>query len=204
VGRFTESMKDSTHNGPLQKVAEVRIGMVFVNVVAIAFAVPVIAGFMFLVMGPLGAEAPELDELVGFAGGAFVLVVIHELLHGAAAMLFAGLKWKTLKFGVNWKALAPYCNCVEPVPLGKFRMVALFPLAVTAPVCFVLMLWHPSFATAGLAATAMLGAIGDVIMCLRILGYDSKLLIVEDPSGIGGDIFSRETISGDEEAVATP
>ncbi len=39
-----------------------------------------------------------------------VLIVLHELLHGLVFGIFAKNHFRSVRFGVVWKAVAPYCN----------------------------------------------------------------------------------------------
>ena len=46
-------------------------------------------------------------------------VMLHEIIHGICMAAFAKNGWKSVKFGFNIKAFAPYAHCKEPLsPFG--------------------------------------------------------------------------------------
>lgn len=55
---------------------------------------------------------------------------LHEFLHGATWAMFANSGLKSIKFGVEWKYLMPYCHCVEPLKLKQYALGAAMPLLV--------------------------------------------------------------------------
>ena len=56
--------------------------------------------------------------------------VVHELLHGLAWSYYARKGWKSIRFGIVWKYLTPYCHCREPLKLGAYRIGSILPSIV--------------------------------------------------------------------------
>ena len=44
-------------------------------------------------------------------------VVLHELLHGITWAMFNDKGFKSIKFGIIWKMLTPYCHSEEPLKI---------------------------------------------------------------------------------------
>lgn len=57
----------------------------------------------------------------------FVGIIVHELIHGFFFGLFAKKGFKSIRFGVMWKMLTPYCHCKEPLKMKHYFLGALMP-----------------------------------------------------------------------------
>jgi len=60
-------------------------------------------------------------------GALFVGIVLHELIHGVCMAAFAKNGWKSVSFGFNIKAFAPYTHCKEPLPPDAYRISLVMP-----------------------------------------------------------------------------
>jgi hypothetical protein len=54
-------------------------------------------------------------------------ILVHELIHMFAWMLFAKKPLKAFKLGFQWKALTPYAHCKEPMDIRPYRIGAFAP-----------------------------------------------------------------------------
>jgi len=54
-------------------------------------------------------------------------IIVHELIHGITWARFATKGFQSMKFGVNWKYLTPYCHCNEPLLLKHYMIGTLMP-----------------------------------------------------------------------------
>ena len=75
------------------------------------------------------------DEIssIGFLGFFLVTifgVIIHELIHGLTWSRYADSGFKSIKFGVLWKMLTPYCHCKEPLRVKHYVMGAIAPAII--------------------------------------------------------------------------
>lgn len=120
-----------------------------------------------------------------FLGSLVMLVVVHEALHALAALLWGKAPFISIRFGVKWKWIAPYCHCASPMRMGAFRKFTLLPLAVTLTVTFVLLLLDPSLWTLLLFSLAFSGCAGDILTYFKILDFPSCLWVQDHPSEIG-------------------
>ncbi|MBN1598764.1 MAG: DUF3267 domain-containing protein [Bacteroidales bacterium] len=57
-------------------------------------------------------------------------IVLHEFLHGATWALFAKEGFKSIKFGIKWEYLTPYCHCTEPIKVRHYVIGGLMPLLI--------------------------------------------------------------------------
>ena len=54
-------------------------------------------------------------------------IVFHELLHGIVMAAFAKNGWKSVSFGFNVQAFAPYAHCREPLSPNAYRLTLVAP-----------------------------------------------------------------------------
>ncbi len=55
-------------------------------------------------------------------------IVAHELIHGIFFAIYAKKGIRSVKFGVLWKMLTPYCHCKEPLQIKHYKIALLAPL----------------------------------------------------------------------------
>ncbi|MDR0713443.1 MAG: DUF3267 domain-containing protein [Bacteroidales bacterium] len=55
---------------------------------------------------------------------------LHELIHGMCMAIHASDGWKSVKFGFNTRALAPFTHCKEPLTPKAYRWCLVMPAAV--------------------------------------------------------------------------
>ncbi len=60
-------------------------------------------------------------------GSFLVGVIVHELIHGLTWAAFAKNGMKSMKFGIIWKWLTPYCHCKEPLSVKHYILGAVMP-----------------------------------------------------------------------------
>src|ERR1041385_5525958 len=104
------------------KVGEIRVSLLWMNVAAILISFPVTILFAVAENQLHGFPAEATGwHAVYFLAAFGIQVVLHELLHAIGYVRLGGLHWNQLKFGFNWKAFVPYCNCLSPVALRPFQ-----------------------------------------------------------------------------------
>lgn len=59
-----------------------------------------------------------------------ILIVLHELIHGLVWGVFARNHFRSIEFGVIWKAFTPYCTCSEPMTKWQYITGAAMPTIV--------------------------------------------------------------------------
>ncbi len=96
-------------------------------------------------------------------------IIIHELLHGLTWGYFATNGLKSIKFGVKWKFLTPYCHCKEPLKVKHYKIGGAMPLIIMGiiPSIIGLIIGHGGVLAFGIFFTW--AAVGDIIalfMCL--------------------------------------
>lgn len=57
----------------------------------------------------------------------FFGIVMHELIHGLSMVAFTKNRWKSVSFGFNVRALAPFAHCSEPLKPDVYRFTLVMP-----------------------------------------------------------------------------
>jgi len=119
-------------------------------------------------------------------------VVIHELIHGFFAMKFSKQGMKSVKFGISWKSLTPYCHCKEPLTVRDYRIVLLAPLVILGivPTIIGLIIGHNGIYGFGLLF--ILAAGGDLIIFWKLRNENKNTLALDSPDKCGCVIYEPE------------
>lgn len=67
-------------------------------------------------------------------------VLFHELLHAVTWKQLAGLHWREMKLGIQWKTLTPYAHAKKPMLVTPYRWGAFMPALLLGflPYCIAL------------------------------------------------------------------
>lgn len=128
--------------------------------------------------------------LVVFGG-----IVVHELVHGLTWAYHARQGWQSIRFGVFWKALAPYCHCEEPMLRNHHLKAILMPGLVlgVVPALTGLALGLPNWVLFGWFFTGAAG--GDVIMAGMMLKEPATVKLQDMDNALGFYIYEGEGAS---------
>lgn len=126
-----------------------------------------------------------------------VLIVLHELIHGICFSCFVPGGWKSIDFGFNAAAFAPYCTCLEPLSKKAYIISALMPTIFLGflPCIIASFLGNTFILLLGL--TMIFGGAGDFLMVynlIKIKTKDRDVLFIDHPTEIGSLIFIKEKL----------
>ncbi|CAM3099212.1 DUF3267 domain-containing protein [Streptobacillus felis] len=125
----------------------------------------------------------------------FLLIVIHELIHGIFFAMFSKNGFKDIAFGAVWKHLTVYCSCISPVFLKEYVISALMPLVILGIIPAIHSFITGSFLTLFVGVTMVVGAFGDILIVENILkniDKEKEILILDHPTEIGSVAFERK------------
>jgi len=174
-----------------KEIEEYTMGMGKANLIGLLFAIPILAVILFpflLIWGyeTLTAGMKDLDVYLVyiFVGG----IIIHELLHGLTWGYFAPNGLKSIKFGVEWKFLTPYCHCKEPLKVKHYKIGAAMPLIMgIIPSIIGLIIGHGGVMFLGILFTGAAG--GDMTALYMMQNLDNDTYVSDHPDKMG---FIRE------------
>ena len=132
---------------------------------------------------------------LAYTGGVIVMMIIHELIHGICYASSVSGGWKSVEFGFNTAAVAPYCVCLEPLTKKAYIITMLMPTVILGFIpCIIGSVIGKSFVFL-LGFTLVFGGGGDFLMTYNLLtvktnGFDA--VFIDHPTEIGSMIFMRK------------
>ena len=126
---------------------------------------------------------------------AIILVVgmlVHELIHGVVAAIFAKNGFKSISFGAHWKYLMFYCHCSEPLKVGQYNIVLLAPLVILGiiPAIVGIIILNPYWELFGICFITV--AIGDIMVAWKLRKENPENTILDHPSEPGYLVYEPE------------
>ncbi|HRS51439.1 MAG TPA: DUF3267 domain-containing protein [Candidatus Marinimicrobia bacterium] len=179
------------------------ISLIWANVFGILIIIPtgIIFGLPYYFLWEPKIDIKQLIGNLGsqIAGRGFILVIIiliigivlHELIHGITWAIFTKQGFKSLKFGVVWKMLTPYCHCKEVLNVKQYRIGSILPAIILGIVPSIIAILTGNF---GLLIFGMLFTVasgGDFLTINLIRKENSTDLVLDHPSEIGCFIYRK-------------
>ena len=178
---------------------DLTIGVVKANLLALIVMLPfavlsgavVLSRVSFLSM----AELMSPFDFLLFLLVMLLLTAVHEGIHALTCAMFAKDHWKSIRFGVIWKALTPYCTCLRPVKRGQYILGAAMPtlvlgIGLTAAAALTGVFW-----VFILAIAMIFGGGGDFTIILKILLHRQRgkeAVYYDHPYECGVVVFEKD------------
>ena len=117
--------------GYVRKNATISILKANLMMLVTSLPVCILLGLLYALVNVVRRETAFSD----FSGIVFWLAMlisipVHEFLHGLGWVSSCKNGWKSIRFGVMWSSLTPYCNCKEPMDVKSYFRGLLMPFAV--------------------------------------------------------------------------
>lgn len=185
------------------KKEKLTINLVSANIIGVLFIIPIglLFGLPYYLIWRPELDFKQLLSNVGTLGnGLWVLsflgililgVIVHELIHGITWSIFAKGGFKSMKFGILWKMLTPYCHCKEPLKVKQYIIGALMPGIILGiiPSIIAIIIGSPVLLLFGMVFT--LAAAGDLMIVNLIRKENSSDLVQDHPSEAGCYIYRK-------------
>ena len=192
--RFNKLSEDMTAGG--YRRTELTVSIVSANIFGVVLLIPLLVlSFVLLILlhDDISFDYSPLTLTVGLVILA-VLIVVHELIHGASWAIFAEHHFKDIEFGFMKQYLTPYCTCCVPLSKGQYIFGALMPLIILGIVPMAVGIAAGSFPLTLLGIIMTDSASGDIMIVRNILRYKSSaddIVYIDHPTQAGGVIFER-------------
>lgn len=162
--------------------------MIFVFPVLVIFALPYVLIWEGHILSSIRNIVFDnlLITLVVIVLGA----IVHELIHGLFWSFFQKNGFKSIKFGIVWKYLTPYCHCSEPLLLRHYRLGALMPGIIMGVIPSLISLLTGNAELFIFGCFFTLAAGGDLLMILLLRKESKKALVQDHPDKIGCTILN--------------
>lgn len=119
-------------------------------------------------------------------------IVVHELIHGVFFALFATKGIRSIKFGILWKMMTPYCHCKEPLKIKHYTIALLAPFVLLGiiPSIISLFIGNIFLLVFGIVFSGM--AAGDLMIYNLIKKENPEDYVQDHPSEAGYFIFRKK------------
>jgi Putative zincin peptidase len=153
-------------------------------ILVVCFVVP----FFWIWSGHLKGQINDINFWT-FESSLFVGIAVHEFIHGIVAAIYAKNGFRSVKLGVKWKILTPYCHCKEALKLKHYILVAIMPCVVLGiiPLVFGLVIGNIWLFFFGFALIICAGRDLYVAKCLWKEDWESW--VVDDPNELGCHLY---------------
>ena len=126
-----------------------------------------------------------LYGLIGCIIAFIISIVLHELIHGFVWSRFTKNGWKSIKIGIVWKSLLPFCHCYEPLKAYQYRLGLVMPTIILGIIPVIYSLITGSFDLLFYGFLMLLGGVGDIIVFFMMSKVKSDSIIKDHPSKMG-------------------
>lgn len=152
------------------------IGITAANTLGILLTVPFVAilAWIYLTVNPFNSITFSAAGPALLLPVFFVLIVLHELVHGITWSCFTQNRMKDIKFGVMWKYLTPYCKCRKPLKKGQYITGALMPAIVLGILPAIASIIAGSLFVFALAELMIMSGGGDFLIVAKTLRYRAQ------------------------------
>jgi len=183
-------------NEEMYKKEKVTIDVYWANIFGILLLIPTILIFALPYYLIWKSEIHFKDSL-NHIFGSFLIVfsalilgtIAHELIHGIIWARFTKDGFKSIKFGIMWKMITPYCHCKVPLKASQYILGAIMPAIILGfiPAILAIIIGNIGLLIFGIFFTIAAG--GDFLV-INALRKEKKDTLVEDhPSECGFYVY---------------
>jgi hypothetical protein len=170
---------------------EITMDAIEANVKTIRLIVPIILlfGFPYYLLWPNQFTLNLIGEAASKTWLILVFIilgaVLHEIIHGLFWSFFLKNGFKSIKFGVVWKLLTPYCHSKKPMKMKHYRLGAIMPCVILGliPATISIFVGHLGMLAFGMFFTIAAG--GDLLMIWMLRNENKNELVQDHPDKIG-------------------
>lgn len=176
---------------------DMTIGLIFANLMALVLGLPLIGLLWlgFILKNSAASASFGLGSALFILAVFLVLIVVHELIHGATWAVFAPGRWNAVSFGFIAKYLTPYCCCNAPLKKGPYILGALMPTLLLGILPCTAAIFTGSLPLFTIGALMILGGGGDLTIILKLLCFRTStqdVLYLDHPYQAGLAAFTRQ------------
>jgi len=112
-------------------------------------------------------------------------IVIHELIHGLTWAVFARRPLRAIRFGFEWRSVAPYAHPRAPMPVSAYRIGAAMPAVAMGLVPAGIAIATGSSLLLAWSLLFTLAAGGDLVVLWLLRGVEPRRLVEDHPTRVG-------------------
>jgi hypothetical protein len=116
-------------------------------------------------------------------------IIAHELIHGIVWAKFTKNGFKSIKFGIIWKMITPYCHSKEPLKVQQYTLGAIMPAIILGFIPVILSIVVGNIALLAFGIIFILSASGDFYVIYTLRNEKKDTLIEDHPSEVGYYVY---------------
>lgn len=188
-----KNIKNMELNDNLYQKEKITIDLKKANWYLGLFSIPIIAIYFIPFIMIWGLDFKEPNIHWGIPLICLILsIILHELIHGVVFACYVKEGFKSIKFGVLWKSLTPYCHCKEPLKIKHYRLSIVMPFIVLGVIPFIISLFLGNSLLLVWGTFMTMSAMGD-LMIIYLLKNEKDTTWVEDhPSEVGCFVYRKK------------
>lgn len=138
-------------------------------------------------------EGLTLGRYLGFVAAILLAIPVHELIHGLTFCPFTKGRFKSISFGFNRQALAPYCTCTEALTKRQYLAGLLAPCLLLGVLPGIAAVIFDSVWVLLFSAVMLMSAGGDLLIARLLLRHKAagEALYIDHPTKIGLSCFEK-------------
>lgn len=180
------------------QVKELTMSALAANLLAFVTATPI--NVLLILLYVMVNHVTEGELVLSLFGSSwflvvfFVLIVIHELIHGFTWGLFTEKGFRSISFGFIVQYLTPYCTCKEPLKKREMILGGLMPTIILGIIPGIAAVFMESWVVLLMACVMVIGGGADIMMALKIGFYRDKgkeVLYYDHPYKLGTVVFEK-------------
>jgi hypothetical protein len=125
----------------------------------------------------------------------FLLIILHELIHGVSRAACAKSGWKAISFGFIKKYMTPYCTCNEPLTKFGYIFGAMMPAIVLGFIPAIVAIAIGNTFIFYVSMLMILAGGGDMFTTCLLITFKSKgkkSIYIDHPYLVGLTAFVKE------------
>ncbi|MCQ4035900.1 DUF3267 domain-containing protein [Kaistella montana] len=124
--------------------------------------------------------------------GMILGIIAHELIHGMFFAMYAKQGFKSIKFGILWKMLTPYCHCKEPLQIKHYKIALLAPFVILGIIPSIISLFTGNLILLIFGIFFSGAAAGDLMIYQLIKKENPEDYVQDHPTEAGYIIFKNK------------
>lgn len=176
---------------------EITVSFGEANIKALVFIIPVIIifGLPFVLLwrdinkpgSMLPTFRPSLLFFFFFVAG----IILHELIHGIFWSFYLKNGFKSIKFGMVWKYITPYCHSKEPMKTRHYIIGGIMPAILLGFIPAIIALITGDFGLLVYGIIFTIAAGGDFLIIWMLRKEDKNGYVLDHPSKVGCIIYDK-------------
>jgi len=122
----------------------------------------------------------------------FAGILVHEWLHAVGFRLAGKVPAESIRYGFNWKGLAPYAHCQAPMRAKAYRLGVILPGLILGVCPAIAGLATGIWWLAVWGALMLLSAGGDMAVLLAVRHVPGTALIQDHPTMVGCHVLESK------------